>query len=280
MGSRCDGSLRGPVRVSLALGGDGLRSRNVQVWLPHTAWVEVRALRASAPVVPAQPSGRLRLVHHGSSISHCSDADGPLGTWPVIAARALDLDVTNLGFGGNAMLDPFTARTIRGLPAELITLKVGINIVNGDAMSRRTFVPALHGFLDTIRERHPRTPIVVIGPIACPIHEHTAGPTEGDPQAKGRLRARPLADAAGRLTLGAVREAVAEIVGKRRAYDGLLHHLDGRLLLADADAHHLHDRLHPDAAGYRLMGERFAALARDGASGLSTAYKQASRRSA
>lgn len=268
----------GPVRVSLALGGDSMRSRCVQVWLPHTAWVEVRGLRASAPVVPAPPSGRLRWMHHGSSISHCGDADGPLGTWPAIAARALDLDVTNLGFGGNAMLDPFTARTIRGLPAELITLKVGINIVNGDAMNRRTFIPALHGFLDIIREGHPRTPIVVISPIACPIHENTAGPTEGDPNARGHLRARPRTDAADRLTLGAVRDAVVEIVGKRRGYDDRLRHLDGRRLLADSDSHHLHDRLHPDAAGYRLMGERFVALACDGVSELNIAYQQASRR--
>lgn len=267
----------GPMQVRLALGGDSLRSRHVQVWLPHTAWVELRAVRTSAPIVPAQPSGRSRWVHHGSSISHCGDADGPLGTWPVIAARGLDLDVTNLGFGGNAMLDPFTARTVRDLPAELVTLKTGINIVNGDAMSRRTFVPALHGFLDTVREGHPRTPIVVIGPIACPIHEQTPGPTEADPSARGRLRARPRPDAADRLTLGAVRDAVAELVAKRREHDDRLHYLDGRLLLAASDADHLHDRLHPDATGYRLMGERFVTLARDGASGLNTAYQQASR---
>jgi len=260
----------GSVRVSLALGGS-TRSRRVEVWLPHTAWVEVRAFRASAPVVPAQRSGHIRWVHHGSSISHCGDADGPLGTWPVIAARALGFDLVNLGFGGNAMLDPFTARTIRDLPAELITLKVGINIVNGDAMSRRTFVPALHGFLDTVRDGHPRTPIVVITPIACPIHENRPGPTEGDPDAEGLLRARPRTDAADRLTVGAVRDAVVEVVGNRRADDGRIRYLDGRRLLAESDAHHLHDLLHPDAAGYRLIGRRFAAIARDGASELDAA---------
>jgi hypothetical protein len=257
-------------RVSLTL-GDSTRSRRVEVWLPHTAWVEVRAFRATAPVVPAQSSGRIRWLHHGSSISHCGDADGPLGTWPAVAARALDFDLTNLGFGGNAMLDPFTARTIRDLPAELITLKVGINIVNGDAMSYRTFVPALHGFLDTVREGHPRTPIVVITPIACPIHEKNPGPTEPDPNAKGLLRARPRADTPDRLTLRAVRDAVVDVVGKRRTDDDRIRTLDGRLLLGESDAHHLHDLLHPDAAGYRLMGRRFAAIARDGASELDAA---------
>ncbi|WP_432876935.1 GDSL-type esterase/lipase family protein [Kribbella sp. CA-245084] len=267
----------GPSRVSLSLGGNSTRSRSVQVWLPHTAWVEMRAFSASAPVVPAQSSGRVRWVHHGSSISHCGDADGPLGTWPAIAARGLDFDLTNLGFGGNAMLDPFTARTIRDLPAELITIKVGINIVNGDAMSRRTFVPALHGFLDTVREGHPRTPVVVISPISCPIHENTVGPTEADPDAKGLLRARPRSDGANRLTLGAVRDAVTEVLGRRCGDDDRLHYLDGRRLLGESDSHHLHDRLNPDAAGYRLMGERFVALAGDGASELATAISDSRR---
>ena len=45
---------------------------------------------------------------------------------------------TNLGFSGSAMLDPFTARTIRDQPADLISLKLGINLVNGDAMRMRT----------------------------------------------------------------------------------------------------------------------------------------------
>jgi hypothetical protein len=263
-----------PVRIELSLGeADPVVARRVEVWLPHTAWVELRALRSSAPVEPARPRDRIRWVHHGSSISHCGDADGPLGTWPVVAAQALDFDLTNLGFGGNAMLDPFTARTIRELPAELITLKLGINIVNGDAMTRRTFVPSLHGFLDTVRDGHPLTPIVVITPIACPVHENQPGPTEGDPDAAGLLRARPRPDAVGRLTLGAVREAIAEVVEVRRPADDRLYFLDGRELLGEADAHRLHDRLHPDAAGYRLMGERFAALALAPDSALSAAIQ-------
>ncbi|GAA2540854.1 hypothetical protein GCM10010409_14560 [Mycolicibacterium diernhoferi] len=43
-------------------------------------------------------------------------------------------------------------------------------------MRRRAFGPAVHGFLDTIRDGHPRTPLVVIGPLYCPIHESTPVP--------------------------------------------------------------------------------------------------------
>ncbi|GAB2845005.1 hypothetical protein GCM10027176_56010 [Actinoallomurus bryophytorum] len=77
-------------------------------------------------------------MHHGSSISHCCEAEGPLGTWPVVAARLAGADLLNLGLAGNAMVDHFTARTIRDRPADLISLKLGINVVNGDTLRPRT----------------------------------------------------------------------------------------------------------------------------------------------
>lgn len=79
-------------------------------------------------------------------------------------SRAGEVDLVNLGFSGNALLDPFTARAMRDAPADLISVKVGINIVNADVMRLRAFTPAVHGFLDTIREGHPTTPLLVVSP--------------------------------------------------------------------------------------------------------------------
>jgi len=78
----------------------------------------------------------------------------------------------SLGFAGQCMLDPFVARTIRDLPADVISLKVGINLVNADSMTDRTFGPALHGFLDQVRDGHPDTPILLVSPIHCPSVVH------------------------------------------------------------------------------------------------------------
>ncbi len=97
-------------------------------------------------------------MHHGSSISQGSNAAHPTGTWPVVAARLAGVELMNLGYGGSALLDPFTARIIRDTPADLISIKIGINLVNADLMRLRAFVPAMHGFLDTIRDGHPATP--------------------------------------------------------------------------------------------------------------------------
>ena len=243
------------------------RYKTIEIWLPHTEVTEVIALRTDAPVEPAPASGRPVWVHHGSSISHGSNAASPSTTWPAVAARLGGVDLVNLGFGGGALLDPFTARAIRDTPADLLSVKVGINVVNLDAMRLRAFAPAVHGFLDTIREGHPTTPLLVVTPLICPIHEDTPGPAAPDAAAlaEGRVRFRATGDPAevalGRLTLRVIRQALAEVVAHRAGDDPHLHLVDGLALYGEADhvEHPLPDALHPDAVTHQFVGERFAA---------------------
>ncbi len=137
---------------------------------------------------PAEPLDQLRWWHHGSSISHCIEAATPRGVWPVAAADQLGLDVTNLGFAANAHLDPFTARAMRDSDADLFSLKIGINIVGGDTMKRRTFVPAVHGFLDTIREGAPTAPI--LRDLADPLPDARRHPGPDRHRPRNRRAAR------------------------------------------------------------------------------------------
>ncbi|MHA6761221.1 GDSL-type esterase/lipase family protein [Streptacidiphilus sp. PAMC 29251] len=234
--------------------------KRVEIWLSQSATSDLVSLGGNAELRPAEESAKPRWVHYGSSISHCLEADGPTGTWPAVAAAATGLDLTSLAFAGNAMLDPFVARTIRELPADFISLKIGINVVGSAGMRRRTFLPAVHGFLDTIREGHPDTPILVVSPVSCPMLEDTPGPCATDP-ATGRQQ--PIgdpaeADALGALTLGWVREALELLVRQRAGSDPALSYLDGRRLLGPDEADSLGDGLHPDAAAYHRMGARFA----------------------
>ncbi|GCB44973.1 GDSL-type esterase/lipase family protein [Streptomyces sp. NL15-2K] len=246
--------------------------KDVEIWLPHTEITELVALRTDAPVEPAPDPGRRAWLHHGSSISHGSNAASPTTTWPALAALLGGVELINLGMGGSALLDPFTARTLRDTPADLISVKIGINLVNADLMRLRAFTPAVHGFLDTIREGHPTTPLLVVSPILCPIHEDTPGPSAPDfsSLSTGRLRFRAMGDpaerATGKLTLGVIRDELTRIVAQRAADDPHLHYLDGRELYGEADsaALPLPDDLHPDAATHRRIGERFAALAFSG----------------
>ncbi|WP_414504959.1 GDSL-type esterase/lipase family protein [Streptomyces sp. NEAU-L66] len=244
------------------------RVKDVEIWLPYNEITQLIALRTDAPVEPLPEGGRKKWLHHGSSFSHGSDAASPSTTWPALAAALGGVELTNLGLSGSALLDPFTARALRDAPADLISLKIGINLVNSDLMRLRAFAPAVHGFLDTIREGHPTTPLLVVSPILCPIHEDTPGPSAPDfsKLSEGKLQFKATGDpaerAAGKLTLNVIRDELARLVKQRAADDPNLHHLDGRDLYGEADFAELPlpDQLHPDAATHRLIGERFAAL--------------------
>ncbi|MFF2851588.1 GDSL-type esterase/lipase family protein [Streptomyces sp. NPDC058001] len=250
---------------------DGLSEgdKDIEIWLPHNETTELVALRTDAPVGPVPDRGRKVWLHHGSSISHGSDAASPTTTWPALAASLGGVELINLGLGGSALLDPFTARTMRDTPADLISVKIGINLVNTDLMRLRAFGPAVHGFLDTIRDGHPTAPLLVVSPILCPIHEDTPGPSAVDfsSMGEGRLLFRAAGDpaetASGKLTLRVIRDELAKIVAQRAAEDPNLFYLDGLDLYGESDAAELPlpDALHPDADTHRRIGERFAAVA-------------------
>jgi hypothetical protein len=257
---------------------DGLapREKTVEIWLPHYERIELAGLRTDAPIAAA-PLDRPVWIHQGSSISQGSNAATPSTTWPAVAATEANLDLVNLGFSGSAMLDPFVARAIRDCRADLISVKIGINLVNSDLMRQRAFGPAVHGFLDTIRDGHPTTPIVVIGPLHCPIHETTPGPASFDVEAlsAGTMRFIALGDPADavvpnpglrRLTLSGIRDHLTQIVARRQTDDPHLSYVDGLDLYGPGDeaTHPLPDNLHPDGATHQLIAERFVALALGG----------------
>lgn len=229
-----------------------------EIWLPHNAYVTLQrlSLNEGASLKPLPNETRKRWVHYGSSISHCMEAKLPSETWPAVAARRAGLSLMSFGVGGQCHLDQFMARTIRDQEADFISMKIGINIINLDSMKERVFTPAMHGFLDTIREKKPLTPILVISPIYCPSAETRPGPTVPDSNGKFRTN-EPKLDT-GSLSLTRVREILHEIVEQRRAQgDANLGYFDGLELFNKEDRSDLPDDLHPNPAGYIRMGNRF-----------------------
>ena len=260
---------RPPQRLTLELGGDGAE-REVVVWLPVDAAVAVIGVSGDAAVspAPAPAASRPHWVHHGSSISQGGTARDARSTWPALVGRDLGIRWTNLGFGGNAQLDPMTAVSLRELDADVVTLELGVNVVAADAMRQRAFTSATHAFLDLIRDRMPHTPVVVMGGFGCPALEHTPGPGRAGPD--GRITGTPRPGDATALTLSRSRDLLADVVATRN--DPALGYLDGLQLLGTDDAHLLPDGIHPDQDGLDLIARRFLESVRDGGSPLGRAF--------
>lgn len=255
------GTVPGP-DAKLVFDVEGVE-RDYELWLPYTDDVELRRLRADAPVSSATSTTLRRWVHHGSSISHGYLASRTTRTWPVQVAQRCGLELVNLAYSGNALLDQSTARTLRDTPADVMSVKLGINVVNGDMMRLRVFRSAVHGFLDTIRDGHPGMPLLVVSPVCCPPVESLPGPTVFDPSRSDpwvTTSGSPEEIAAGKLSLEVIRAELAALVAERRAEDPHVAYLDGSLLYGVEDNMRMPmpDNLHPGDDVNTLIADRFA----------------------
>jgi hypothetical protein len=116
----------------------------------------------------------------------------------------------------------------------------------------------LHGFLDTIRDRHHDLPILVVSPIFCPFAEERPGPHVMGLAGRHVAIDGPPELRAASLTLRAIRAELDRVVALRRSLgDGHHYDLDGRELFADDVRADLVDDLHPNAQDYRRVGDRF-----------------------
>ncbi len=150
------------------------RKKTVELWLPPGVPVAVRDLMIDdGATCAAAPDGRKRWVTYGSSLTHCVRANSAARVWPAIVARACDLHVTSLGFGGQCHMDPMVGMTIRDLPADYISLKCGINIMGHGSLNTRTFAANMIGLVRIIREKHPATPLALVTPFSSPPREST-----------------------------------------------------------------------------------------------------------
>ncbi|HLS15485.1 MAG TPA: GDSL-type esterase/lipase family protein [Beutenbergiaceae bacterium] len=214
-------------------------THEVQVWLPQAGQIQVGQPRVhEASTCEPLPTGP-RWVTYGSSITQCSAAYGPSQTWPAIVATNLGWDLTCLGYSGQCHLDPIAARTIAAVPADVITLCLGINIYGTATFNERSFAPHISGFIEQVREAHPGIPIGVMTPIVSPDRETTPNPV-------GQ-------------TLVGMRAAIEEVVESLREDDAYLQLIDGLQIFGADQVHLLPDQLHPDGQGYQLMGQRLTA---------------------
>ena len=211
----------------------------IELWLPQFGSFQLRSLEIDdgATLNPFTDT-RPRWVTYGSSITQCRTAASPTQTWPAIVARQHGLNLTCLGYGGQCHLDAMVARMIRDLPADYISMCLGINIQGASSLGPRAFRPAIIGAVQIVREKHPDIPLVLMSPIYSPPREET-------PNAVG-------------FHLKGMREEVQAAAEALQSHgDRNVHYVDGLSVFGTDYEHLLPDALHPDAEGYRVMGKNF-----------------------
>ena len=244
-----DLSCDGEVVASLDLAGkDTFAFENlpdgeklIELWLPQFGRFQLRSLEIDdGATLESFTDTRPRWVTYGSSITQCRTAASPTQTWPGIVARTHGLNLTCLGYGGQCHLDAMVARMIRDLPADYISMCLGINIQGASSLGPRAFRPAIIGAVQIVREKHPDIPIVLMSPICCP-------PREENPNTVG-------------FHLKGMREEVQAATEALQTHgDQHVHYVDGLRVFGADYVHLLPDDLHPDAEGYRVMGKNFVA---------------------
>lgn len=213
--------------------------KRIEIYLPQKAEFTAKALLIDdgADLIFLE-NKRPKWITYGSSITHCLEAESPAHTWPALVARNKHWDLTCLGFAGQCHLEPMVARVIRDLPADIISLCLGINVMGRGSLDIRTFRSAVTGMVSIIREKHPVTPMFLISPIYCSYRETTANATG--------------------MTLVIMREEIQEAVHILQSYgDSNLYYIDGLEIFGGMYANLLPDQLHPNAEGYKIMAKHF-----------------------
>lgn len=111
---------------------------------------------ANSEFYAENPDSRRPVFQYGSSIDHGGCASRPGNAYCAVMSRRLDYPFVNFGFSGSACLEPEVAELIAGTdPAVFLIATLN---ATSDMVAERGV-----RFIEIIREKHPDTPIVLVG---------------------------------------------------------------------------------------------------------------------
>jgi hypothetical protein len=212
--------------------GTEKRLRDITLYLPLYKAVTMIELNfdAGARIEPPKPYAVTKpVVYYGSSITQGGCASNPGGAYQAILERRLDADFVNLGFSGNGLGDPAVAEAIAELDPSCVVLDFWAN------PSAKQFGEALPGFVEILRRKFPRVPILLISPF------YFSGEEADAELARGQQEKRRIARAF-------VRE-------RRRAGDRHVVLVDGLRLLDKPQASGLVDGVHCNSLGFYFIAQ-------------------------
>lgn len=208
--------------------GEGHPMREVTLYLPlyKAVSIERLVLDPGATLIAPMPMARPRpVVFYGSSITQGGCAENPGLSYTAILGRSLNLDFINLGFSGAGLGEPAVAEAVAEIDAEAFVLDYWAN------PSPEVYRETLPGFVETVRRRHPRTPILITGPFWFPAE---AGSAAIHAQQESKRKT--------------AREFVA---ARRKAGDREIVFVDGLEMLSRSQGSGLVDGVHPNSLGFQ-----------------------------
>jgi hypothetical protein len=207
--------------------GKGHALRDITIYLPLYKAVSICeiVLDANARIAPP-PSFSLKkpVVYYGSSITQGGCASNPGMSYQAQVSRWLNLDFINLGFSGNGLGEPALADAVSEIDAACFVLDYWGN------PKPEVYRETLPRFVETLRKKYSKTPIIVTGPYFIPAGNLT-GQKEG--------------------ALAEKRKIAEEFVARqRRAGDKFISYVDGREMLSREQAVGLVDGVHCNSLGF------------------------------
>ena len=199
----------------------------LEIGLDNTAKVE-----KASPFAAAKP-----VVFYGTSITQGGCASRSGLSYQAILGRRLNLDFVNLGFSGNGIGEPEMAKAVAEIDAACFVLDFAQNNRTVESLSK-AYAP----FLETVRAKHPETPVLVVTPIYS-VYESWDAPRIIEPER--------------------MREHIRQVAGQRiAAGDRKIQIIEGTDLLGPSQGDGLVDGVHPNDLGFQWMAEGLSARLR------------------
>lgn len=170
-----------------------------------------------------------KIVIYGTSITQGGCVSRPGMAYPNIIGRKLDAQFVNLGFSGNGRGEPALAHLMNQIS------NVGLIILDYEANASETLVNSLEQFIDTLREEHPETPLLIMSKIRY------AGETDGSPMYRLLMSNRNFQE---------------KLVNERKAAgDKNIYFLDGSTVLGNDYYECTVDGVHPSDLGSNRIAD-------------------------
>ena len=203
------------------------KMRDVTIYLPlykgiavsETIFAADSKIEAPSPFTLPKP-----VVYYGSSITQGGCAANAGLSFQSIVSRRLNLDHVNLGFSGNGLGEPAVAQALAEIDAAAYVLDYWAN------PSVEVYRDTLPGFVDILRAKHPKVPILLTGPFY--FSKERVDSVLAAKQDEKRKVARDFVET------------------RRKAGDGNISFVDGNEMLSSEQVEGLVDGVHGNSLGF------------------------------